>query len=455
MGRKIIILGAGISGLSLLHYLKKQYKDSNDVDIKLIENNPFAGGTVRSISENGYLFETGPNGFLSNSPLTVDLIRDLGIDGHLITAKEEAKKRFILYEGQLHCLPDSLKNFLSFKLLNIFQKIRILSALFLKSKFDLNTSVYAYGTQKFGEKFADLFIDSFVKGVYGADATDISFKAAFPSVYRMEKLHGTIFKGMLAKRNEAKLDPRTKHKQAAALMSMEQGMGMIVQSLTSCYNELIEYNQEAVEILYRGNQYTVRTIEKNYIADELYICTPAYVTSKLMRKLNPRLAQLLGQIEYSSIGVMGLSYDQSFCANVPKGFGYLIPSVNKSSVLGVLFESNIFKGRAKEGTSYFRCMVDIKHLFGDEESVRKDVLALCQEELKTRFGIDSQPAQIFFKPWKKAIPKYNMDYLNLKEELLNEVQGMPGIYLRANYLGGISLNDCIKNSHDMALGLKE
>ena len=48
-----------------------------------------------------------------------------------------------------------------------------------------------------------------------------------------------------------------------------------------------------------------------------------------------------------------------------------------------------------------------------------------------------------------------MDYLYLREEIINEVRGMPGVYLRANYLGGISLNDCIKNAHDLVSGTKD
>ena len=70
--KRIVIVGGGISGLTVLHYLKQRF--GNTVKIELFEREALVGGTIRSFKNDSCLFEWGPNGFLDNQPATLNLL---------------------------------------------------------------------------------------------------------------------------------------------------------------------------------------------------------------------------------------------------------------------------------------------------------------------------------------------------------------------------------------------
>ncbi|KAB2837970.1 MAG: hypothetical protein F9K45_11965 [Melioribacteraceae bacterium] len=60
--------------------------------------------------------------------------------------------------------------------------------------------------------------------------------------------------------------------------------------------------------------------------------------------------------------------------------------------------------------------------------------------------INGEPDFIKSAFWEKAIPQYNLGYIQT-ETILNDFEkANKGIFLGGNYLGGISVGDCIKNS---------
>ncbi len=57
----VLIVGAGVSGLSAAHFLRKMAPGLNVV---LLEKSQRVGGAIRSHREQGFLAEWGPHGFL-------------------------------------------------------------------------------------------------------------------------------------------------------------------------------------------------------------------------------------------------------------------------------------------------------------------------------------------------------------------------------------------------------
>ena len=65
-----IILGAGISGLTLAHYLNKK-----NLDFLVVESQPKVGGNIISFEKSGFVCENGPNTVLLNPLREEDLVK--------------------------------------------------------------------------------------------------------------------------------------------------------------------------------------------------------------------------------------------------------------------------------------------------------------------------------------------------------------------------------------------
>src|SRR3989338_7309487 len=160
MARQILIIGGGISGLSLLHYLKRKYAGRSDVEIRLIEKNEYLGGTIRTIHEGPFRFETGPNGFLSSKPITLELVKEIGLEQSLVAASDAAKRRFLCLGNELHEIAASPVGFLTFKPFSLWDKVRVPLEIFIPKGKDTTESVYDFGRRRLGRNFSELFLDA-------------------------------------------------------------------------------------------------------------------------------------------------------------------------------------------------------------------------------------------------------------------------------------------------------
>ena len=120
---EIIIIGAGLSGLSAAHFLSKSMPE---IDILILEQDSRPGGAVRSFNEQGYLAEWGPHGFLDNNPASRALLSETGLDRIAQKAPLNNFVRFISHQGQLVQLPQSPPALLATSLLSPVGKLRLL-----------------------------------------------------------------------------------------------------------------------------------------------------------------------------------------------------------------------------------------------------------------------------------------------------------------------------------------
>src|SRR4030066_1794288 len=119
--KKIVIVGGGISGLTVAYLLLEKKKD---LDITVLESDNRAGGKIWTDKTDGFLCEKGANGFLDNKPRTLELCKSLGIEP--VRSNENSKKRFIYLNGKLNALPESAPSFIKSDLLSWGGKLRIL-----------------------------------------------------------------------------------------------------------------------------------------------------------------------------------------------------------------------------------------------------------------------------------------------------------------------------------------
>lgn len=445
--KHIVIIGGGISGLSLLHYLSIKYYYRQDVDIRLLEKKDETGGCIHSVAQNGFLFEAGPNGFLSTKRKVqaLRLVTELGLTDALLPANENAAIRYISLKHKLHICPRNFKQLRETKLLTFFEKIRALADIFIPKGNNTLESVFSFAERRLGRRMAEIFFDSAVTGVYAGESSQMNMKEAFPQVYEAEQKCGSLLRGfprMLGKPSKAEKPPQ--------LFSFKRGMQEIIHALQKRFSDKISTKVSVEEIVRQGEQFVIHTDNLQYTADEVFVCTPAYEAGRLLKNIDEEFPVFLKQINYASLAVVGLAYEKSRLQDFPEGFGYLVPREEKSPVLGVLLENNVFPERSPEKYCLLRMMIGgVRHPQAVGLS-RSEIVARAKDELRKTLGITEEPSEVFYSPWNKAIPQYDRSYVLVKESINGLLEKHPRLHLAANYRGGVSVSDCIENAYQTA-----
>ncbi len=436
MSKNILIIGGGITALSVLHYLKKKYAERRDIDFLLFEKNDYAGGSICTFDCGGCLVEGGPNGFRDSKISTLQLARELGLEGELIRASPQAKIRYLAVADKLYPLPTNPKNFLTFPLLSVANKLRAAAEPFVAKGQNPDESVYDFAKRRLGHKIAETFIDPMVTGIYAGDPKALNLRVAFPRLYEWEQVYGSLFKAIVAQIKE-KAKPM-----GGDLWSFKSGMQALTNRLFEKYQEHIHLSEDVQTISRTPNGFKVTTKKTSCEANEVFLCTPAYTASSLTQNLNPFLSQYLRQINYAPISVVGLIYRHADVKTCPPGFGYLIASSQNKKVLGALFTNQIFPEHGKNDAWGVRVMIGGIRFPDILSHTDEELIALAKDELRATLQITAQPIAAHIRNWPRAIPQYDNTLAALREKIKKEAQKIPHFYLASNYLEGVSVNDC-------------
>lgn len=436
---RVVVIGGGISGLATAFYIRRSMPD---LELSILEAAPRLGGTMVTREINGFRFEGGSNGFLSNKPYTLDLVRDSGAEGLLLPSNDAARIRYI-FSGSLHRLPESPPAFLATPLLPWSAKLRVLGEIFTRPRRDIiDESLRDFGYRRVGRAFTDTFLDPMSAGIFASTAAKLSVNAAFPAVVRLEREYGGLFKGML-KRRKRHAGP------GGQLMSFHGGVGTFIEHLGVTLGGAVHTGVKVRGLRRSGDGYVLLTTDGERTADVVVLSTPAYAAARLLRHLDDDLAYWLGQIGYTPIAVVGFGYRD--LAHPLRGFGLLTTAASQQEILGVLWDSSIFPDRAPAGKKLVRVMIGGQR--NSELALRSEgeLIDMARRGLSSTMGVTETPAVTFVKRWRRGIPNYRVGHLANVERIFARVATQwPGIYLGSNAYWGIGLNDCIGNARRCA-----
>lgn len=451
----VVIIGGGISGLCVAHWLAKR-----NVNVVVLEKDAQVGGTMKSVSENGFLVETGPNSALETTPLIKELVFDCKLEDEFLYANPTSKNRYILRDGRLQALPLNPIAFLKTSLFSISAKLRLLKEPFI-GKADREESIAEFVTRRLGKEFLDYAIDPFVAGVFAGRPEALSVRAAFPKLYALEEKYGGLIKGMVKGRKERKARAE-KAKDRAESFSFRSGMQALPQAiakqlggkvLTESSVTSFEKNS-STEQQSGGHKFVVEYSRKGTIeriaANVIVLSVPAYAAAGLIRQHSSSTATTLESIYYPPVTSVYAGFDQTAIAEPLDGFGFLIPTKEKRDILGCLWSSSLFSGRAPKG------MVSLTAFIGGSRNPEFALLeekALCDvvlTDLKNIMQIKGKHVYLKVTRWKQAIPQYELGYQQKLNALNQFEMEHPGVFFCSNFKGGISVGDCVKSAHETA-----
>ncbi|KPQ01578.1 protoporphyrinogen oxidase [Marinobacter sp. HL-58] len=449
-----LIVGGGITGLSLALEVGRHNKN-----VTLVEADEQLGGNVRSVTEQGWHMELGPNTLMAK-PALYQLLKSLNLADKAISPPSASRKRYVVKNGKPIALPGSLGSALKSPLIGIEGWKHILTEPFRKPATHEET-LADFVQRRLGNNILSHFVDPFVSGVYAGDPGRLSAKAAFPRLYRLEQAHGSLLLGGLTQVREGKKQRNEERHNGfpddwrGKLVSFPEGLSTLTDGirdeLESLPNVRIVTGSK-VETIDR-NDHGWRAVDHKgqvFTAQDLILTTPAGVSGSLMAGTDTRLKFELESISYPPLAAVVLGYPKQAVKHPLDGFGMLIPSQEKRQTLGALFSSTLFPERAPDGNVLFTCFIGGRRNTAVNEQSDQQLLSTVSTELSELLGISASPVFTKVARWVHAIPQYEIGHLDRVSKIDELVHSYSGLHLMGNWRDGISVGDCIDNGHAMA-----
>ncbi len=445
----IAIVGGGISGLSLAFALRNL-----GAEAVIFEAAPQVGGTIQSSARDGFITEAGPNGFLDREPATRELAAALGLSEQLRAADAVAKKRFIFTRGALRELPSSPPAFLKSDILPLGARLRVAAELLTRRAADPENETLAdFARRHLGRTATRVLIDAMQAGIFAGDPEKLSLSATFPRMAELERDHRSLILAMirLQRQRSGTGTPTETAGPSGTLSSFTGGLSMLTCTLSEKLGTAVRLNTEvrAIRRVAAGWRLQIASRGDDVEAEQLVLAVPSYAAARLLRPIDAELASELESIEYAPIGVVHLGYAQSESA-VPAGFGFLVPAEERLHILGCIFISSIFPWRSERGRTLLTCMVGgarQPELFDLPDG---QLIGVVRQDLEKVLGLSSAPAFEQIVRWKRGIPQYNVGHLARVRRIEQAVSRLPGLAVAGNAYRGVGLNDCIRNSTELA-----
>lgn len=456
--KRIAIAGAGIAGLSIAWAIKQRVPA---VDVVVFEHGSRPGGNIQTEHIDGFVCESGPDGFLDNSPPTLALVRELGLTDRLLPSNDEARRRFIFRHGRLSEVPASVGAFLETRLLSPRGKLRILGEPFARPRQDDDESILDFAKRRIGGEAAAVFVDPMVSGIFAGNAEALSLKACFPRMRQIEDEHGGLIRGLIATRRSRKRGSAV-GAPAGRLTSFVDGMSDLIGGLVSSLGPIVR-TSTAVTALERNDgsvssasasrrRYAVTTSNGTIDADAVVLSGPAASSAAILRAFDPELSSLLEQGVTAPLAVVCLGYDAAELESGCRldGFGFLVPRGERVRILGALWETSIYQHRAPAGHALLRVMIGGAR---DPEAVTlsdAELLAVVRQDLARTMNVSASPRMIRVFRHPRGIPQYVKGHLARMHRIDARLEAHAGVLLAGNSYRGVSINACIADASSVA-----
>ena len=443
--RDIVIIGAGLTGLSTAFDLKKKGRD-----VLVLEKQNRIGGQIQTHTEDGFVFESGPNTGVVSFPEVAELFQDLGGSCQMETARESSKRRLIWKGSKFHALPASLPSAISTPLFTLKDKFRILGEPWRKKGTDPNEPVGALAQRRLGRSFYEYAVDPFVSGVYAGDPMKLTTRYALPKLYNLEANYGSFVRGAIAKAKEPKSDrDRLATKK---VFSATGGLQNLVDALAQDVD--IVTGAQAITVQPDGDHKWI--VRYNNGAEEVrcnHVITTvgAYALPELLPFIPKEQMAPISSLYYAPIIQVCVGVKNTAGIDYP-AFGGLVPSKEQKKVLGILFPSACFVQRAPEGGalySYF--MGGARHtdyLQKSDDEIRSMVLEAFHSMLKYPMNVEPDMIRIFRH--ERAIPQYGADSGERFQAVNAIQQRYPGLIIAGNLRDGIGMGNRIQQAAAVA-----
>jgi oxygen-dependent protoporphyrinogen oxidase len=437
----VAVVGGGISGLAAGWALA-----CRGLRVRVFERRAAVGGRIASERAGGFLMEHGPNMLVTPAERAERLIRECGIAGARVERGPDVRHRFIVRGGQARALPLDPARFFTSGFFTLRGRLRFLAEAFIPPV-PADETIAQFAARRFGREFLDYVVDPLVGGLQAGNPEGLSVASVFPRLKRLEAGSGSVIRALLgarlAGRAPSEFDPRRRQ-----LISFREGMATLPRALAAALGDRVVTGAQVAGLRPVRAGFRLKVNGADVSAAAVVIALPAYAAARLIEPLDAGAAQAAGSIAHPPLAVVFLGYPPDAIRHPLDGLGVLMPRVERRGVLGMLFSSTLFPGRAPPGQAAITAYVG---------GAREPDLALqpaealthgVHQEMRALFRARLKPQLARVRYWRHGLPQPALGHGTRLARLRALEAAFPGLYLTGNYFGGASTAACI----DEALG---
>ncbi len=440
-----IVVGMGIAGLSCLWRLR-----SAGLDAIGLETSGRAGGVIRTRRAQGFVTEAGPN-TVQGSPEVLSLAEELGLEGEILRADPKLA-RFVFRGGELLPVPTGVGDLLRTRLVSARAKLRLLGEVAVRRRRDPGEeSVEAFVTRRFGREPFDAFVQPMVSGSVAGDGSRLSVDAVFPSLVEMEAAAGSVIRGLLRRTGPERFP----------IISFRDGFEVLTRRIAERLGPRIAYGStvSGIRPVEAGGGFELEVRSGSRVdrrkARVVVVATEPEAAATVLDGVAPAAARALEELESPFLAVVSLAIPRAEARHSLRGFGFLSARDSGVPMLGCVWPSSIFPGRAPDGQALLTCFLggatDASGASLDDASL----VGALRRDLETVIEIRTPPRVLAIDRYPRAIPQYTLGHGSRVARIRQAVGAVPGLFLTGNYLAGISVGDVVKESALVAASIVE
>jgi len=440
----VLIIGAGLTGLTAAYYLKKYGKT-----VKVIEKNKAIGGVIQTHREDDFVFESGHNTGVLSTPEAAELLQEVKELCTPEIADETAKRRWVWKGKSWKELPSGLMGGITTPLFTVKDKFRILAEPFRKRGKNPDETLDHLVRRRMGKSFLEYAVDPFILGIYAGDPSYLVPRYALPKLYNLEQDYGSFIGGAIKKSKE----PKTANEKKATkdVFSVKGGLDNLTDALAQkTGKKKIVLGNEHLRVAKTAGGYLAHYDGDKVEASHVVFTGGSHALHGIFDFIAEDDIKKVDNLLYAKVVQVALGFRQ-WNGRPLNAFGGLVPFREQRDVLGVLLPSAFLKNRAPQGGAMLSVFLGGVRRPHEAEKSDEELLEMTGKEVKFMMQMpDFNPDLVRIFRYRHAIPQYGKTSGERLKKITELEKKNPGLTLAGNMKDGIGMADRIKQGRQVA-----
>ena len=442
---RVVVVGAGITGLVAAYELKKQ-----GFDTTLLEAADRVGGKLNTTDFAGMRVDESADAFLARVPWAIELAEELGIRDELVSPA--AKSAYIFSYGQLRPIPQPMVlgvplDFDTLEASGVLSPEGVARARLDAERTENlvvgDESIGSIIRRRLGDEVLERLVDPLLGGINAGDCDNLSMDASAAQLAHAARQDPSFVNELtdLRRRNPPNSD-------APVFYAHPDGMGRFVDELADRLGDTIVTGTAVTALESADGAWRLLTSSGIFDADVAILATPARITAPLVADQSRVAAAELRSITYSSVALLTLAYDRDEIGHPLDGSGFLVPKPEQQVITACSWASTKWKHLGATGHAILR--VSVGHINNDRavHLDDDDLLAEVRADLERIMGVTADPTEVRISRWIESFAQYTPGHLSrvatIDDALADDA---PGIFVAGASYRGVGIPACIDQAH--------